>query len=138
MPNKTYGLPLSAEIDERPILFEILLIDGDRERRSRVAQQIEGVSGLVLTQAGAEIDAIRLAKEDNPSLVLVGIDGLDSWLLAVLRGALGQTPILPYTTTWDPASEWRALQAGARGLLSASDTKATFLTAILEALRAVA
>ena len=122
----------------RAPLVEILLIDGDRDRRSKVAQQIEGVPGLLLTQADAEIDAIRLAKDDNPSLVLVGIDGLDSWILAVLTRVLGQTPILPYTTTWDPTIEWRALQSGARGLLAASDSRSTFLTAILEALRAAA
>ena len=119
-------------------MFEILLIDGDHERRSRVAEQIEGVSGLVLTQADAEIDAIRLAKEDNPHLVLVGIDNRDTWLLTVLRRALGETPILSYATTWDPLTEWRVLQAGAKGMLCSSDSKSTFLAAILKALRVAA
>jgi CheY-like chemotaxis protein len=113
----------------------ILLIDGDRERRSLVARHLDGVPGVELAQADADIAAVRRATETNPNLVLMGLDDPDSWLLSLLKGNLKGTPLIAYTTTWQHALESRAMQKGANYLLGATDSRATYLATIVEALR---
>ena len=119
-------------------MFDVFLIDGDPERRAIVAQHIEGLPGINLTQAEPEIATVRLAQESQPRLVLAGVDDADSWLLPALKAALVGTPLLTYASNWDPSIEWSAIQSGARRLMGDVDQKSTFLAAILEALRAAA
>ncbi|HEX5370747.1 MAG TPA: hypothetical protein VFY10_15165 [Dehalococcoidia bacterium] len=119
-------------------MLDIFLIDGDSERRTLVAQHIEDMPGLRLTQAAPEIAAVRLVQEAQPNIVLVGVDDADSWLLPALRQALDGTPLLSYTNVWHPEIEWSAIQSGAKRLLGAADSRSTFLAAILEALRPAA
>ncbi len=119
-------------------MFDVFLIDGDSERRATVAQHIEDLPGINLTQAAPEIATVRLAQETRPRLVLVGVDDADSWLLPALKGALEGTPILSYSSNWEPAIEWSVIQSGARRLTGDVDSRSTFLAAILEALRPAA
>ncbi len=116
-------------------MYDVFLIDGDSERRAMVAQHFDGIPGINLIQAAPEIATVRLAQETQPGVVLVGVDDADSWFLPALKGALASTPILSYSSNWEPAIEWRAIQSGAKRLTGDVDEKSTFLAAILEALR---
>ena len=119
-------------------MFDVLLIDGDPERRELVAHHLTDLPGVNLVQAAPEIASVRLVQETPPRVVLIGIDEPDVWFLPLLKDALNGVPLLGYSSDWQPATEWSFLQTGGRRLSGDVGSRSTFLTAILEAARTAA
>ncbi|NIS74536.1 MAG: response regulator, partial [Deltaproteobacteria bacterium] len=80
-------------------------------------------SGISLTMVDNGIDAVRLAKEISPDLVVadVSLPGKDGFEVAselrVLGGAPGSCPVLILAGTLAPFNEGRFKSCGAQGVL---------------------
>jgi CheY-like chemotaxis protein len=86
----------------------ILHVEDDRSLRNLVAVTLENVGGFAVRAAADGFEALALAREVTPSLVLLDLDlpGLDGMAtLRELRGIerLRGVPVIFLTATSDPA-----------------------------------
>ena len=93
----------------------VIVIDQDLNARSEV-QKLLALSGFsVVGEAGYGIEAVSLAKETEPDVVVIAIEepiirALQT--VEALADLLPQSPIIGYSTIRDPASMRKAMLAG--------------------------
>ncbi len=93
----------------------VIVIDQDQMARSEV-QKMLALSGFaVLGEAGYGIEAVSLAKESEPDVVLVAIEEPVVRALQTVEAVadlLPQSPVVAYSSVKDPASMRKAMLAG--------------------------
>ena len=114
-----------------------VLIDSVASRRTQIAAYFEEVPGLSLTVASEGLATVLMVRNEQPDIVLMGVDP-DATLVPILLSVLQSGTILAYTSDWSPLAERKVVAEGAKALLSDSDTRSSYLSAIVEALRRAA
>jgi pilus assembly protein CpaE len=93
----------------------VIVIDQDQVARSEV-QKMLALSGFaVLGEAGYGIEAVSLAKETEPDVVIISIEEPMVRALQTVEAVadlLPQSPIVTYSSVKDPASMRKAMLAG--------------------------
>ena len=93
----------------------VIVIDQDQVARSEV-QKMLALSGFaVLGEAGYGIEAVSLAKETEPDVVIVSVEEPVVRALQTVEAVadlLPQSPIVTYSSIKDPASMRKAMLAG--------------------------
>ncbi|KKL65304.1 hypothetical protein LCGC14_2156320 [marine sediment metagenome] len=93
----------------------VIVIDQDQEARSEV-QKMLALSGFaVLGEAGYGIEAVSLAKETEPDIVVVAVEEPVIRALQTVEAVadlLPQSPVVAYSSIKDPASIRKAMRAG--------------------------
>ncbi|TET99868.1 MAG: response regulator [Dehalococcoidia bacterium] len=93
----------------------VIVIDQDQVARSEV-QKMLALSGFaVLGEAGYGIEAVSLAKETEPDVVIVSIEEPMVRALQAVEAVvdlLPQSPVVTYSSITDPASMRKAMLAG--------------------------
>jgi len=93
----------------------VIVIDQDQVARSEV-QKMLALSGFaVLGEAGYGIEAVSLAKETEPDVVIISIEEPVVRALQTVEAVadlLPQSPIVTYSSIKDPASMRKAMLAG--------------------------
>jgi DNA-binding NarL/FixJ family response regulator len=122
----------------RPMSIRVVLADDQPLIRSALRVLIADSGDLAVTgEAGTGAEAVRLAREQRPDVVVMDIrmpsmDGIEATRQIV--GAGGPTRVIMLTTFDDDESVYAALRAGASGFL----VKDMALDDILGAIRVVA
>lgn len=99
-----------------PAAARILIVDDDVGTIRMLAQVVAGLGEVVFATSGEE--ALTAAREESPDLILLdaemaGMDGFATCAALRLLADMDDVPILFITSHSDPASEVRALEAGA-------------------------
>lgn len=93
----------------------VIVIDQDQVARSEV-QKMLALSGFaVLGEAGYGIEAVSLAKETEPDVVIISIEEPMVRALQTVEAVvdlLPQSPVVTYSSITDPASMRKAMVAG--------------------------
>ncbi|WP_137723261.1 response regulator [Prescottella subtropica] len=119
-------------------MIRVIVVDDQRLVRAGLRMLCESTDDIeVLGEGGSGVDAIRLAAELSPDVILMdlrmpGMDGIEA--TRRLRGARSASKVLVLTTFDDDEHLFPALAAGADGFL----VKDTAPTDLLDAIRRVA
>ncbi|MEE8347822.1 MAG: response regulator, partial [Dehalococcoidia bacterium] len=93
----------------------VIVIDQDQIARSEV-QKMLALSGFaVLGEAGYGIEAVSLAKEAEPDIVVIAVEEPAVRALQTVEAVadlLPQSPVVAYSSIQDPASIRKAMLAG--------------------------
>jgi CheY-like chemotaxis protein len=119
---------------------ELILIVEDNERNRRLARDVLQATGYKTIEAETGEDGVRLAKEQNPALILMdiqlpGIDGITA--LGQLRAddATKAIPVIAVTASAMTHDRQKILAAGFDGYQSKPINVREFLAAVGLALR---
>ncbi len=116
----------------------VFVIDQDQDVRYQVQRLVQGAGFSLSGQAGLGTEAVALAKETRPDILLCGVrEPLSRALQTVesLLHVLPQTPVIVYSEAADLETVRRVMLAGARDFLQAPfkpDELRRSLTATLE------
>jgi DNA-binding NarL/FixJ family response regulator len=115
----------------------VLIVDDHALLRDAIRVALELAGHEVVGEAGDGYEAIRLAEELRPAIVLMdvslpGIDGIEATRRLIIRGSESRVVIL--TMHGDPALVARAVRAGASAYL----TKGFSMPEVVEAVEKVA
>jgi DNA-binding response OmpR family regulator len=96
----------------------ILIVDDDPSIRKLVATTLEDVAGFDLVEAADGDEALDLAREETPAIVLLdidmpGIDGLEACRRLREASETAETTIVMLTAAADQEAERAAEEAGA-------------------------
>jgi len=100
--------------------LQVMIVDPDLESRADVHKVAARVHFPVVVEAGYGREALSLARERTPDVILVGVDqGVDRALETVegLAGLLPNTPVILYSDGLDAVTFRRAMQLGVRDYL---------------------
>ncbi|HLN25116.1 MAG TPA: response regulator transcription factor [Patescibacteria group bacterium] len=118
-------------------LIRILVVDDHAVVRAGCRQLLELSGGFFVAEAASAAEALRLAAELRPGLVMLDLnlpDGSGLDLIPQLLAGDAAIRILVFTMHEDPAYVARALEGGAHGFVTKGDDPDT----IVEAARQVA
>lgn len=114
---------------------ELILIVEDNERNLKLLRDLLGANGYRILEARSAEDALVLAREERPQLVLMdiqlpGMDGLAA--LRNLRAApeTTATPVIAVTAFAMKGDEERIRQGGCEAYISKPISIATFLETV--------
>jgi DNA-binding NarL/FixJ family response regulator len=115
----------------------VLIVDDHALLRDAIRVALELAGHEIVGEAGDGYEAIRLAEELRPAIVLMdvslpGIDGIEATRRLIIRGSESRVVIL--TMHGDPALVARAVRAGASAYL----TKGFSMPEVVEAVEKVA
>jgi CheY-like chemotaxis protein len=96
----------------------ILIVDDDPSIRKLVATTLEDVAGFELVEAGDGVEALDVAAEEAPAIVLLdidmpGLDGLEACRRLRAETATADTTIVMLTAAAGEEAERAAEEAGA-------------------------
>lgn len=116
--------------------IRLLIADDHEVVRTGLASLVTGTDIEIVAEAANGDDAVRLAQEKNPDLVLLdvrmnGTDGLGA--LARLQQEKPELPVLMLSSYDNPTYVARAVALGARGYVLKGSTRDELLTAIRKA-----
>jgi DNA-binding NarL/FixJ family response regulator len=110
----------------------VLLVDDHAVVRTGGRQLLESWGGFEVVEAATAADALRLAGEIDPRLVILDLNLPDLGGLEVIPKLLAAQPdlrILVFTMYEDASHASRAMTAGAHGFVSKSDAPDTIVEA---------
>src|SRR5262245_11630725 len=125
---------MNASENEDHAMIRILLVDDHEVVRTGCRALLEGYPNFeVVGEAGGGADAIALAIETNPDVVVLDyylpvINGVE--VTRALRRRLPKTEILMFTMHYSEQFTQEVLSAGARGYLLKSDPTRDLITAL--------
>ncbi len=113
--------------------MKLLMVEDHPIVRDGCRRLLQGRGGIELAEARSAAEALRLARDDPPALVLLDLrlpdmNGLD--LLVRLREVAPAALVLVFSMYEDPALVARALEAGARGFITKNDDPGLLAEAI--------
>lgn len=116
--------------------IRLLIADDHEVVRTGLASLVTGTDIEIVAEAANGDDAVRLAQEKSPDLVLLdvrmnGTDGLGA--LARLQQEKPELPVLMLSSYDNPTYVARAVALGARGYVLKGSTRDELLTAIRKA-----
>jgi len=102
---------------------ELILIVEDNERNRKLVRDVLQFRGYQTIEAETGEDALRLARERRPALVLMdiqlpGIDGYEATRQIKAKPALSATPLIVVTSYALSGDDAKAFAAGADGYVS--------------------
>ncbi len=103
-----------------PKNLEVVVVDPDVNSRADTHRALSMARFTVSGEAGYGIDAVTMAREKNPDLVILSMEepvARASQTMSALADALPETPIIVYSSLSDAASVRRAMVSGARDYL---------------------
>ncbi len=106
-----------AEVKARP---KVIIVDPDQEGRTEIQKMLALSSFAVLGQTGYGREAIVLAKQSKPDVLMVAIEEpivRATKMVEALADLLPQSPIVVYSSSKDIDSIRRAMLAGAKDYL---------------------
>ncbi len=106
-----------AEVKARP---KVIIVDPDQEGRTEIQKMLALSSFAVLGQTGYGREAIVLAKQSKPDVLMVAIEEpivRATKMVEALADLLPQSPIVVYSSSKDTDSIRRAMLAGAKDYL---------------------
>jgi pilus assembly protein CpaE len=106
-----------AEVKARP---KVIIVDPDQEGRTEIQKMLALSSFAVLGQTGYGREAIVLAKQSKPDVLMVAIEEpivRATKMVEALADLLPQSPIVVYSSRKDTDSIRRAMLAGAKDYL---------------------
>lgn len=116
----------------------VLLVDQDPVSRAEVHRLLAHSRLAVLAESGYGIEALSLAREVTPDIVLLALEepiARPLQTLEAISDALPQLPVIVYSSLKDTATVKRAVRAGARDFLAKplkDEELGRAITAILE------
>jgi pilus assembly protein CpaE len=103
-----------------PNNLEVVVIDPDVNSRADTNRALTIAHFSVSGEAGYGIDAVSMAKEKNPDIIVLAMEepvARAAQTMSSLADALPDTPVIVYSSLSDAASVRRAMVAGARDYL---------------------
>jgi pilus assembly protein CpaE len=103
-----------------PKNLEVLIVDPEVNSRADTARALALGHFTVAGEAGYGIDAVSMAKETNPDVIILAIEepvARATQTMSALADAAPDTPIIVYSSMLDAASVRRAMVSGARDYL---------------------
>lgn len=103
-----------------PKNLEILVVDPDSNSRADTNRALALGNFTVTAEAGYGIDAVTMAKERNPDIIVLAMEepvARASQTMSSLSDALPETPVIVYSSLSDAANVRRAMVSGARDYL---------------------
>ncbi len=103
-----------------PSNLEVVVVDPDSNSRADTNRALTMARFTVSGEAGYGIDAVTMAREKNPDVVVLAMEepvARASQTMSALADALPETPIIVYSSLSDAASVRRAMVSGARDYL---------------------
>ncbi len=103
-----------------PKNLEVVVVDPDVNSRADTHRALSMARFTVSGEAGYGIDAVTMAREKNPDIVVLSMEEpvvRASQTMSALADALPETPIIVYSSLSDAASVRRAMVSGARDYL---------------------
>ena len=100
--------------------LEVVVVDQDVNSRADTNRGLTIAHFTVSGEAGYGIDAVTVAREKNPDVILLAMEepvARSSQTMSALADALPETPIIVYSSLADAASVRRAMVSGARDYL---------------------
>jgi adenylate cyclase len=118
---------------------QILVVDDEHGYRAMLERQLRA-SGYAVLQAGDGIEAIAVAREQRPDLILLDLsmpklDGLEACRLLRSDDSLPRTPIILITGKTDPEDLIAGLDAGADEYLTKPIDPAALVARVRSALQ---
>jgi CheY-like chemotaxis protein len=109
-----------------------ILIVEDNELNMKLLQHLLNVGKYQTLKAGSAEEGIKLARCNQPDLILMdiqlpGMDGLDATRLIKSDPDMSQIPIVALTSFAMAGDEQKALDAGCRGYITKPISTRTFL-----------
>jgi len=97
--------------------LKVLIVDDDSDFRKVTGLSLSD-SGYKVFEASSGREAINLARQARPDLILLdilmpGLDGYETCRQLKTNPATGHIPIIVLTALGDPATRYKAQQAGA-------------------------
>jgi pilus assembly protein CpaE len=120
-----------------PKNLEVIVVDPDISSRAETKRALTMAHFSVTGEAGYGIDAVTMAREKNPDVVLLAMEepvARAAQTMNALSDALTETPIIVYSTLSDPGSYRRAMVAGARDYLTKPPRVDELTTAVFNVL----
>jgi pilus assembly protein CpaE len=103
-----------------PNNLEVVVVDPDSNSRADTNRALTMARFTVSGEAGYGIDAVTMAREKNPDVVVLAMEepvARASQTMSGLADALPETPVIVYSSLSDAASVRRAMVSGARDYL---------------------
>jgi pilus assembly protein CpaE len=103
-----------------PKNLEVVVVDPDVNSRADTSRALALGHFSVSGEAGYGIDAVTMAKEKNPDIIVLSMEEpvvRATQTMSSLADALPETPVIVYSSLSDAASVRRAMVAGARDYL---------------------
>ncbi len=103
-----------------PNNLEVVVVDPDSNSRADTTRALTMARFTVSGEAGYGIDAVTMAREKNPDVVVLAMEepvARASQTMSALADALPETPVIVYSSLADAASVRRAMVSGARDYL---------------------
>ncbi len=103
-----------------PKNLEVVVVDPDVNSRADTNRALSLGHFSVSGEAGYGIDAVSLAKDKNPDIIILAMEepvARAAQTMNSLADALPETPIIVYSSLSDAASVRRAMVSGARDYL---------------------
>ncbi len=116
-------------------LVDVLVIDRDQSRASSFLSRLADTPGLAFASAKQEIATLRVVRNSQPDVILVGLDEPDSWILQALVAGSPKMPVIGYSGQFDSTFVRRAVVAGAWDVLPLDSSRDVILKVVLQALR---
>ncbi|HUA16986.1 MAG TPA: response regulator [Verrucomicrobiae bacterium] len=118
----------------------ILIVDDSKVVRDALSKLLKGMGAHEIVEADNGLDAVQLALETNPSLIILDLamprmDGLAA--ARAIRKTHAEVPILMHTLYWSPQVEVEALKAGVNRIVPKSKSS-LFIAEVQELLQAKA
>ena len=113
-------------------IWQVLLVDDHAVVRAGCRQLLQGWAGFAVTEAKDAEEALRLAAQQPPHLVVLDLNlpGLGGFeLLQLLRRQYPAVRVLIFSMHEDPAYAAKALELGAHGFVSKNDDPDTIVQA---------
>ena len=95
-----------------PNNLEVVVVDPDSNSRADTNRALAMARFTVSGEAGYGIDAVTMAREKNPDVVVLAMEepvARASQTMSALADALPETPIIVYSSLSDAASVRRAM-----------------------------
>lgn len=117
----------------------VLYVDDDPDIRLIASASLTQIAGWAVLEAAGADDAMRIAKQTRPDLVVLdavmpGLDGLATMALLRTIESMNQVPMVFVTASDSMAERKRFIAAGAAGIVSKPFDPLTLHERILEAL----
>lgn len=115
--------------------MKVLIADDSPLVRALLISQLEA-DGLELFEAADGVEALEVAKQKRPNVILAdhdmpNLDGVGVCQSVRSDPELARIPVLVLTGSRDPEVHKACLEAGAKGVLGKNDDPAELLAAIL-------
>jgi len=120
-----------------PNNLEVVVVDPDSNSRADTNRALTMAHFTVTDEAGYGIDAVTMARDKNPDVVVLAMEepvARASQTMSGLADALPETPVIVYSSLSDAASVRRAMVSGARDYLVKPPRPEEFARAIYSVL----